>query len=390
MGVGVRGHDLRRHAHTAEGVVRGHVDARPARSTRSPRWASSGRWRSAPGRRRGRGGTATAARWCTPAATSLRASSRSMRRCSAARSPVGTGTAHWVRRSSRSPSSSVAADCDAAGRRPSRTPPAGPLREFPLGHVPPGQIVISDGWPSYPPACEGQYKHRPEPGCPSCIASRRWPSCGCAARTGAPSNRPTHRHTSTCSDSTSGAAARARAGCCCTGHSNRPSRHHQAPTARSWLLPAPVTVTPRPAPASGCGRAPRPASRLTSRPMTPSRPARADRNPYNYSACAGSRALVRIASTRTRVDAPQDPAKDRDTVVRRRPLAGPPRERSEPEHEQRRSTHDRGGAEENEEQAERHYPKDRASDRLGPHHAAAPLSASNICPARSATSDRCP
>lgn len=44
---------------------------------------------------------------------------------------------------------------------------AGTLREFLLAHVSPGEIVITDGWASYAPACEGQYEHRPEPVSPS-------------------------------------------------------------------------------------------------------------------------------------------------------------------------------------------------------------------------------
>lgn len=44
---------------------------------------------------------------------------------------------------------------------------AGTLREFLLGHISPGEIVITDGWASYAPACEGRYEHRPEPVAPS-------------------------------------------------------------------------------------------------------------------------------------------------------------------------------------------------------------------------------
>jgi len=41
------------------------------------------------------------------------------------------------------------------------------LREFLLDHVQPGAVVITDGWASYVPACEGEYEHRPEPVAPS-------------------------------------------------------------------------------------------------------------------------------------------------------------------------------------------------------------------------------
>jgi transposase-like protein len=44
---------------------------------------------------------------------------------------------------------------------------AAPLREFLLAHVEPGAVVITDGWPSYPPACAEQYTHQPEPVGPS-------------------------------------------------------------------------------------------------------------------------------------------------------------------------------------------------------------------------------
>jgi len=44
---------------------------------------------------------------------------------------------------------------------------AASLREFLLAHVEPGEVVITDGWRSYPPACEDQYEHRPEPVGPS-------------------------------------------------------------------------------------------------------------------------------------------------------------------------------------------------------------------------------
>jgi hypothetical protein len=37
------------------------------------------------------------------------------------------------------------------------------LRPFRLDHVDPGTIVITDGWPSYPSACEEEYTHQPEP-----------------------------------------------------------------------------------------------------------------------------------------------------------------------------------------------------------------------------------
>lgn len=41
------------------------------------------------------------------------------------------------------------------------------LRPFLLDHVQPGTIVITDGWPSYPPACGEDYTHQPEPVAPS-------------------------------------------------------------------------------------------------------------------------------------------------------------------------------------------------------------------------------
>ena len=41
------------------------------------------------------------------------------------------------------------------------------LRPFLLDHVTPGTIVITDGWRSYPPACDGEYTHQPEPVAPS-------------------------------------------------------------------------------------------------------------------------------------------------------------------------------------------------------------------------------
>lgn len=41
------------------------------------------------------------------------------------------------------------------------------LRPFLLDHVEPGTIVITDGWPSYPPACADEYIHQPEPVAPS-------------------------------------------------------------------------------------------------------------------------------------------------------------------------------------------------------------------------------
>jgi transposase-like protein len=44
---------------------------------------------------------------------------------------------------------------------------AASLREFLLDHVEPGAVIITDGWRSYPPACEGEYEHRPEPIGPS-------------------------------------------------------------------------------------------------------------------------------------------------------------------------------------------------------------------------------
>ena len=44
---------------------------------------------------------------------------------------------------------------------------AASLREFLLAHIQPGAVVITDGWRSYPPACEDQYEHRPEPIGPS-------------------------------------------------------------------------------------------------------------------------------------------------------------------------------------------------------------------------------
>jgi len=44
---------------------------------------------------------------------------------------------------------------------------AASLREFLLAHVQPGAVIITDGWRSYPPACEDRYEHRPEPVGPS-------------------------------------------------------------------------------------------------------------------------------------------------------------------------------------------------------------------------------
>lgn len=41
------------------------------------------------------------------------------------------------------------------------------LREFLLAHVEPGSVVVTDGLPSYPPACGEDYTHRPEPIGPS-------------------------------------------------------------------------------------------------------------------------------------------------------------------------------------------------------------------------------
>jgi len=41
------------------------------------------------------------------------------------------------------------------------------LREFLLAHVEPGSVVVTDGLPSYPPACGEDYTHRPEPVGPS-------------------------------------------------------------------------------------------------------------------------------------------------------------------------------------------------------------------------------
>lgn len=44
---------------------------------------------------------------------------------------------------------------------------AASLREFLLAHVASGAVLITDGWPSYPPACGDDYDHRPEPVGPS-------------------------------------------------------------------------------------------------------------------------------------------------------------------------------------------------------------------------------
>lgn len=41
------------------------------------------------------------------------------------------------------------------------------LRPFLLDHVEAGTTVITDGWPSYPPACAEDYTHQPEPVAPS-------------------------------------------------------------------------------------------------------------------------------------------------------------------------------------------------------------------------------
>ncbi len=39
---------------------------------------------------------------------------------------------------------------------------AATLREFLLTHVNPGTVVLTDGWPSYVPACGEEHEHRPE------------------------------------------------------------------------------------------------------------------------------------------------------------------------------------------------------------------------------------
>lgn len=59
---------------------------------------------------------------------------------------------------------------------------AATLREFLLGHVQPGAIVITDGLSSYIRACEGEYEHRPEPVGPSDLhAHELLPGVHCVA-----------------------------------------------------------------------------------------------------------------------------------------------------------------------------------------------------------------
>ena len=112
-----------------------------------------------------------------PAASGCQARSRSMRHSSAARSPGSGAGARRVRRcwsawrwNASSPRAS-----GAAGWVPIADASAETLRSFLLENVEPGATVITDGWPSYPPATKDLYIHKPIPGAAGADASTLLP-----------------------------------------------------------------------------------------------------------------------------------------------------------------------------------------------------------------------
>ena len=247
--VGDGGHDLRPHAHAADGVVHGVLAVRHAEGRGLGARACSARWRSAPTRPRGRCCTGCARCWCAPAGSGSAAWSRSTRPTSAARSPACAAAAQKGkkvlvgsrRRADASPRASgrcrMASLADAS---------AASLRPFLTDHVEPGSTVITDGWQAYRPATAELATTTS--GAASAPGARRGPR---AAARRAPSRLARQalaaRHpprlrrrgapaaaTSTSSCSASTAAAPAAAGWSSTASSSSPSPTTRSATATSW------------------------------------------------------------------------------------------------------------------------------------------------------------
>jgi hypothetical protein len=162
------------------------------------------------------------------------------------------------------------------------------LRPFLLDHVQPGTIVITDGWPSYPPACGEDYTHQPEPVAPSGLhAHELLPGVHRVAALVERWLLGTHQggvksgHLQAYLDEFTFRFNRRRSrarGMLSTDCSSNPSKHHLAPTAHSSPNPRPAESTHRPhRPTSAYGPPASPASASivpgdTDLPATPMNP----------------------------------------------------------------------------------------------------------------------